>query len=284
MISANIVGGLGNQLFIIFNAIAHAFRSNQPFVFIETDEHGGDNCLKRPTYWKTFLHKLKPYLIKEFPLGIQIQIVQESGFEYKNYQITPVNQDCVYMYDGYFQSYKYFQDVFEKICKMIDLGKFQTEAEQWFSEHNIDKNDTISMHFRIGDYKNLQHCHPLMTYEYYEKSLQTIAEIKPNTQTNVLYFCEMTDIDDVLQIINPLQTKFPNYTFIWCNDIQSDYKQLLLMSQCQYNIIANSTFSWWGAYLNTKPNKIVCYPRLWFGPGIPNANVKDLFPEEWISC
>ena len=60
-----------------------------------------------------------------------------------------------------------------------------------------------------------------------------------------------------------------------------DWKQLLIMSICHHNIIANSTFSWWGAYFNTNPTKLVCYPNAWFGIKKQNYIMNDLFPENW---
>ena len=71
---------------------------------------------------------------------------------------------------------------------------------------------------------------------------------------------------------------FKNVFFI--ENIPFDYEELILMSLCKHNIIANSTFSWWGAYFNTNPAKIVCYPSIWFGPDVTH-NTKDLCPESW---
>ena len=296
MISANIVGGLGNQLFIIFNAIAYALRTKHPFIFVETDQHGGNGgngCIQRPTYWKTFLRGLSKNLIKEFPPGIKTQRIEECGFQYKPTGLQKSNMGCVYVFDGYYQSYKYFQDEFAQICEMIDIDQYKKWAEQWFQTHHLEPNNTISMHFRIGDYKKLQHCHPLMTYEYYEKSLDHVINQNSGKDLyqpiTILYFCEESDIQDVLCIINALMDKFPQCNFVNINSLPNesinnstlcDYEQMILMSICKYNIIANSTFSWWGAYFNKTPDKIVCYPSVWFGPGIP-AIVDDLFPDQW---
>jgi hypothetical protein len=137
------------------------------------------------------------------------------------------------------------------------------------------------MHFRIGDYKKIQEFHPLATYDFYERSLQYFRLVHPNKQFNILYFCEDSDIDDVLSIINKLVDKFPMYTFTRGLNTLEDWQQMLLMSCCHHNIIANSSFSWWSAYLNLNNDKIVCYPSVWFGQAA-NNDTRDLCPSNWI--
>ena len=77
-----------------------------------------------------------------------------------------------------------------------------------------------------------------------------------------------------------IKKSFPELEFHKADDTMEDWEQLLLMSCCHHNIIANSSFSWWGAYFNTNSNKIVCYPSLWFGQKILN-DTKDICPLEW---
>ena len=80
-----------------------------------------------------------------------------------------------------------------------------------------------------------------------------------------------------------LEKKFKNMTFTKAVDHSEDWEQLLMMSCCTHNIIANSSFSWWGAYFNSNPEKIVCRPSVWFGPAMPDKdNIQDLCPEEWL--
>jgi hypothetical protein len=136
------------------------------------------------------------------------------------------------------------------------------------------------MHFRLGDYKKIQHYHPLLSYEYYKNSLEHILK---NIQNNpsVLYFCEDQDIDQVKEIIKKLNSAFPSILFSRASNNLNDWQQLLVMSACKNNIIANSTFSWWGAYINNYEDKIVCYPSKWFGPACDKETI-DLFPVDWV--
>ena len=78
-----------------------------------------------------------------------------------------------------------------------------------------------------------------------------------------------------------LKAEFPGITFLRADPLLEDWEQMILMSLCRHNIIANSTFSWWGAYLNTSRQKMVIYPGTWFGPKIKHG-LQDLFPGDWI--
>jgi hypothetical protein len=163
---------------------------------------------------------------------------------------------------------------------MIGLGKKKDELLFKLSLSNETLTNAISMHFRIGDYKKIQEYHPLTTYDYYERSLEYIREKKPGNIFTIYYFCEDTDIDDVLPTIERLQSKFSEYKFERGNNELADWEQMLLMSCCHHNIIANSSFSWWAAYFNFWEDKIVCYPSVWFGHAA-NNDTRDLPVNSW---
>jgi len=279
MLTCNLMGGLGNQLFQIFTTISYAIQSQNVFKFSNIEKMGGGNCTIRYTYWKSFLSNLQPFLLNtnELPL---FEIIREEGFHYTSIpKHTLVNKNiCLH---GYFQSYKYFHTYFQTICRIIHLEENKAQVLKK-SEYSTDfLNETVSMHFRLGDYKHLQFCHPLMNYEYYKDSLKYIQVKTENTKLNVLYFCEEEDIAIVKQTIHDLSCEFPHYNFVRANSELEDWEQMLLMSLCNHNIIANSTFSWWGAYFNKSSNKIVCYPSVWFNKNIGN-DMKDLCPLEWV--
>ena len=80
--------------------------------------------------------------------------------------------------------------------------------------------------------------------------------------------------------ISKLKEIFPKITFIKCHCAIPDWEQLLLMASCRHNIIANSSFSWWGAYLNSNASKIICYPNVWFG-ALARNDTRDMFPASW---
>ncbi len=129
----------------------------------------------------------------------------------------------------------------------------------------------------MGDYKDKQEFHPILPLDYYVNALR---KIKSDVPSKALVFCEKEDNEVVEGHIRLLREQFAHVTFAKVDDAVSDWKQLILMTCCNVNIIANSTFSWWGAHLNSDVNKVVFYPDTWFGPSINNS-VKDLFPSEW---
>jgi hypothetical protein len=275
------MGGLGNQLFQIFTTIAYGIRYSKKIIFSYTPTLTGGTI--RSTYWEDFLQSLKPFTTFNPKHGFTNEMLlefpqfRENGFEFND--IPQFNNPQVMLF-GYYQSYKYFENEKDSIFSLIRLRKQQENIKEEFPVLDTDIIHQISMHFRLGDYKHIQECHPLMPYEYYEKSLETILQQRKQDKYIVFYFCQMEDNEVVSTIIQKLKSRFTNIDFMKMDDSIEDWKQLLIMSCCNDNIIANSTFSWWGAYFNDKNDKIVCYPSLWFGPRMPN-NTVDLFPPSW---
>jgi hypothetical protein len=282
MIAIKLMGGLGNQLFQIFATIAYGLEHNIPFVFVYSKMLN-----ERKTYWEDFLLGIKKYTnvaSSSFQLGFlkstqmisSYPVFEESGF---TYEPIPFNGNNLCL-SGYFQSYKYFQRHENTIFSLIQLREQQYATKNEFSRYFPTNVVTISLHFRLGDYKVKQQYHPIMPFEYYAKAIQEIT-LKIDQPLLFLYFCEQEDNDTVKKIIGRLQNIYRMSSFVKVDDSIVDWKQLLIMSCCNHQIIANSSFSWFSAYLNDNPNKIVCFPSLWFGPGLAHHNLKDLFPESW---
>ena len=277
MITCNLMGGLGNQIFQIFATISYAIKSKSQFKFINVESLGGGSTTVRNTYWKTFFSNMRPFLMPSMPA---VTVIREIGFPYNELPVREMINKDVLIY-GYFQSYKYFQDNYNIICRLVGINKMKEALLLKLNLSNDYMENNISMHFRIGDYKKIQEYHPLATYGYYERSLEYLQTQNPTKTFNVLFFCEDVDYDEVAVIINKLTVKFPSYNFARASNTLSDWEQMLLMSCCHHNIIANSSFSWWGAYFNAFTDKRVYYPSAWFGPAARN-DTRDLCPGDWI--
>jgi hypothetical protein len=188
---------------------------------------------------------------------------------------------------GYFQSYKYFEKETPQIIIYMKLSeKKQNMTKLLFSV--CGNKCTISLHFRLGDYKSLTHHYTALGDDYYANSILYILNASTPTPLDtisreyiVLYFCEDYDLAEVEVKVDQLRNRFPSMVFNRAPNNIEDWQSMLLMSCCSHNIIANSTFSWWSAYLNTNPDKIVCYPDNWFGPALPTHNTNDLCPPSW---
>ena len=289
MITCKLQGGLGNQMFQIFTTIAYALQYSKPFFFLNNIQLGsGENgSTIRYTYWETFLNGLKPFL-KSMDQIPQLTFIKEKRFKYEPI-IENLYQGYGTMLIGYFQSPNYFNKYNSIIYKLIKLDLKKLLLKNKIKNikndfYDLDENDFISIHFRQGDYKLYPEMHPILQKEYYKNALKYILkdeDTNKNKKLKVLYFCENDDLFNIEKTILYLEAEFPSLIFLRAFSSFSDWEQMIWMSLCKHNIIANSSFSWWGAYLNENPSAIICYPEQWFGPTVEHDTC-DLFPEGWI--
>lgn len=258
-IFGEITGGLGNQLFVIFTTFGKGLDFNyKPEILTR-------GLTNRKAYFDT------PLYSKILPAACRSNNVFNEGGRH-HYLEIPKSKDLVLR--GYFQSYKYFDKHFNKIVKMLEMDKLRDELKVRY-QHYL--NSDVSMHFRLGDYKRLQHCHPICGIEYYIEVLKKIPD-----GSKILYFYEKDDQDEIDMRILRLTTEYPNMKFVAIDTEIVDYHQMFIMSFMKTNIIANSSFSWWGAYFNDHPDKKVFYPSRWFGNSLKDKRVDDMFPSGWV--
>ena len=283
MIIIKLNGGLGNQLFQyslgrklsiknndVFKLDLSDFTKDNPrsyglgkFNIIENFASDKDiNKIKKSGVWK-LVDKLKPYC-------------KRSVIKYKGYDFDPniLKLSGNFYLDGYWQSEKYFQDIENIIRKEVALkNPIENKYADLISQ--IKNTNSVSIHIRRGDYitnKKFSKVYNLLDEKYYQKAVKFIAE-KIN---DPFFFIFSDDINWVKQNLN---IPYPKIFVSGENEIKN-YEELILMSLCKHNIIANSSFSWWGAWLNQNPSKIVISPDKWFNDKISDA--KDLIPPEWI--
>ena len=176
--------------------------------------------------------------------------------------------------DGYFQSCKYFSDIEYIIHKEFT---FRSDAagknKEWLDL--IREKKSISLHVRRGDYAmvaEVQQKHGgICTPEYYKNCIETVIENVQNPHFFVFS-------DDISWVKEHIKIDAPA-TYISGNTEENDFEDMRLMSNCKHNIIANSTFSFWGAWLNNNPEKIVFAPKKWFNDSAMNTD--DIMPREW---
>jgi len=268
MITINLKGGLGNQLFQLYTLISYSLETNNPFFVPDVEELGvGSGSSVRPTYWSTILKRLNYF--RRSINSSKFRVLKEKDFHYNKLQLFDRGSSIIL--DGYFQSPKYFEKYKEQISKMLQIEEMRMELK---TELNLNLSKSGFMHFRRGDYLNLQHVHPVLTVEYYKKAYKLLDQ-----DCECIYvFSEKDDLPDVERIINDCEI---TCEIRYVSHEMPDYKQLLFMSLFPSNrVIANSSFSYWGAYLGDSGGKTI-YPLQWFGLNIIH-NIKDLPKESWM--
>jgi GR25 family glycosyltransferase involved in LPS biosynthesis len=251
---AQLMGGLGNQLFIIATAYAYCLRYRKKLYLSKVWEGIRDD---RPSYWNTLLKSLNKYTIDKIP-DKNVNIYNEPTFGYK--QIPYFKNNIVLK--GYFQSPLYFIEYEKEIKELLKIPR----------EHFFDET-TVAVHIRRGDYLKHPDIHYNQNITYY-KNAQIRMEELLGFRPNYIYFSD--DKDWVKE-----NFKLNEKDII--SNISKDYEEFSYMNQCHHFIIANSSFSWWSAWLSDNPDKIVIAPSKWFGPKGP-SDYSSIYPMDWIQA
>jgi hypothetical protein len=181
---------------------------------------------------------------------------------------------CNAAIDGYWQSEKYFIDSSEQIRKDLKI-KIKPSVPNDVLLSEIQSGNSISLHIRRGDYQTKEglNIHGACDMEYYNKAVEFIAS---EISMPVFYIFS----DDPAWVRQNLNLAYP-LKVIDINNDDTNYEDLRLMANCKHNI-ANSTFSWWGAWLNENSNKIVITPKRWFADVELEKRSSSIIPEGWI--
>lgn len=281
MIYLELKGGLGNQLFQVCALISHALDLNKEWRIKRTKPDEVSPCAPkngpiypRPTHWDNIFSSITNNTCDVIPTNHKYN---ENVFYY-----TPLPKvDIDFEMNGYFQSEKYFKHntdiIINKILKLDDQ-----KAE---CKHNMDKfignrGILVSMHFRQGDLKHNNAYGPMLESSYYINALNEIIS-KIGGRFKLLLFYEKDDSENICKMMKTIiKPEHYDIQVVHCPHDIHDHEQVLWMSMCDHNIIANSTFSWWGAYLNDNQDKIVCYPSKWFFEHL-SLTTRDLLPSKW---
>jgi len=246
MISARLGGKLGNQLFQMANC------------YSRSKEWGLAYAIEMPSNLKqVYGHFYKYKNINYCAEGLNLKKYKEPTFHF-----SPIKKYDNMVFEGGFQSYKYFDSYRQDIINI-----FSEITKDWQLKKGV-----VSIHIRRGDYLNFPNLHPIIKLDYIKKCVEYFLNLGIK---NFMVFS-----DDIkwceLILINSNLAKY------YFSKNENPIEDMLLMSCCEHNIISNSSFSWWAAYFNQNPDKIVIYPSVWFGEGYKHYNTKDLFPEKWI--
>ncbi len=289
MIIVRLIGGLGNQLFQ-YAAARHL-----------AEIHGTDLKIDVSAFETYKLHKysLWPFNIREhfaspeevaaltvrkqgavervlrrilrWPSGPVPSYINEKHFHYDPDILKLSNN--IYL-EAYCQSEKYFVDIIEIIreeftVKIPQKGEDKRVAEQ------ISSCESVSLHIRRQDYisnPKTKQIHGICGVEYYLRCVEKLVQSVSNPHFFVFS-------DDPEWAYDNLKLPYTT-TIVHHNGPDKNYEDMRLMSQCKYNIIANSSFSWWGAWLNENPEKIIIVPKKWFND--TSIDTRDLIPDGWV--
>lgn len=276
MIIVNMTGQLGNQMFqyAIYRKLAlqgknvkmdmsyyTAYPQHNMFYIFDLDIRKATRkeVLTERDEFRSYMDRIR----RKF-LGRRKNIISEINADSYNYNPTVFETKRGYI-DGYWQSEKYFSDIKDQLIADFKFPAISDERNTALLEY-INEINSISIHIRRGDYAG---GFPMLSKDYYDRAIHYLTEY--NRQCVFFVFS-----NDMVWAKENICAE--NVVFVDWNTGNESWKDMCLMAQCKHNIIANSSFSWWGAWLNKHKNKQVIAPKQWFY----HAQTPDIYCDDWI--
>lgn len=269
-------GGLGNQMFIY--AFYLQMRHRFPKVRIDLSD-----MMHYKAHNGYELHRIFDLPEDEFCMSKWLKKVVEFLFfkvilERKQNMETLEAFQCSYFwpliyFKGFYQSERFFKAIEEEVRQAFrfDLGKANNYSKEMAAQIVKDEH-AVSFHVRRGDYmepKFYKRFGSVCQLSYYQQAAAKILEADPNAHFYIFS-------DDSNWVKEQLQ--LPSFTLVEGNKGNDSWQDMMLMSLCRHHVIANSTFSWWGAWLDSRPEKIVIAPQRWLG----DCDMPYIIPESWV--
>ena len=256
MVTVNLMGGLGNQLFQYAYSRALAAQGRDVYLTNIQVANATDHRVYSLDGFNTVARLYNPPPIGAAPL-------YESGIPFDEKMLNVPEPTIIY---GYFQTERYFLNIASQIRKELTLKNPLSEKAQRLADE-IQNCESVSFHVRRGDYLQLQAFHGMVGLDYYASAFgHILSRIFPKRPVSYIFsddpqWCKQNLPGTVVETGNK-------------------FEDLHLMSLCRHNIIVNSSFSWWAGWLNTNPNKIVVAPKRWFSS--KDLDSRDVIPNGWI--
>lgn len=287
MILVKVIGGLGNQLFqyafgrsmgrlhgteVKFDITG--FESYEPHSYGLKYFNISENLATEKEIARFKKYQRKPgkiWFLYNRLIADDSKYVQEKKFNFDP-GVLAVEGDAYF--DGYWQTEKYFKAVKAELRKEFTL-KNPLSLHSKDIENEIAKTNAVSIHVRRGNLVTnpvYTVFHGFCSLEYYQDAIANIA--KRVSSPHFFVFS-----DDYEWAIENLKSSHYPFTYVK-NEDEKNYEDLILMSRCKHHIIANSSFSWWGAWLNPNEDKVVIAPKKWFNT--LKMDIRDIVPNAWI--
>ena len=286
MVIVKLIGGLGNQLFqyalgrklshrlsttLKLDITAYASDPLRDYSLSPFNIKAQFASTKELAPYHSKLFRYMPRLSQLLRLPFGWTLLQENRVNLFDSRIESVSGN-VYL-KGYWQSERYFADIAETIRQEFAVTAPLSGRNAELAGH-IQECQSVSLHVRRGDYVTnpvTKQAHGICSLAYYDRAVAHIA----SSVSRPIFFVFS---DDPAWVRENLILPFPTH-IVDHNDSDHGYEDIRLMSLCSYHIIANSSFSWWGAWLNNAFDKIVIAPKIWFRSDIPTT---DLIPDKWV--